>query len=119
MAAMAQLQAGAWAEITGVKSDLVGEEICFLSATGNKAFGLGCRNATVFLEALHGQPVADRGDSAVWLHGYLAGESNTNETMSAEYGAGAPELWSLYFEDRIVEARQALPSSNPEIGNQR
>ena len=51
-AALASAQAGAWSDITGMAASLVGEEICFLTAAGDKAFDLGCRNATSFFEAV-------------------------------------------------------------------
>ena len=103
MSAMAQLQSAAWADITGQTSDLVGEEICFLSAAGNKAFGAGCRNAAAFFEALNGRPVAGRLDSSAWLHDYVSDEGDGS--CRAEYGAGPAELWSLYFDDHISRDR--------------
>ena len=51
-AALASAQAGAWSDITGMAANLVGEEICFLTAAGDEAFDLGCRNATSFFEAV-------------------------------------------------------------------
>jgi hypothetical protein len=51
-AALASAQAGAWSDITGMAANLVGEEICFLTAAGDKVFDLGCRNATSFFEAV-------------------------------------------------------------------
>jgi hypothetical protein len=51
-AALASAQAGAWSDITRMAANLVGEEICFLTAAGDKAFDLGCRNATSFFEAV-------------------------------------------------------------------
>jgi hypothetical protein len=51
-AALASAQAGAWSDITGMAANLVGEEICFLTAAGDRAFDLGCRNATSFFEAV-------------------------------------------------------------------
>src|SRR5271165_5633566 len=51
-ASLAAVQAKAWTDITGADGALVGEEICFLSAGHDKAFDLGCRNATRFFEAV-------------------------------------------------------------------
>jgi hypothetical protein len=54
--ALASVQAGAWADITGSDGALVGEEICFLSVAGDQRFDLGCRNARAFFEALGACP---------------------------------------------------------------
>ena len=44
---LAAVQAGAWTDITGMPGDLVGEDICFLSASNDNRFIFGCRNAEV------------------------------------------------------------------------
>ena len=54
--AMGLVQADAWADITGARPDLIGEEICFLSAARSKDFETGCRNAARFFGALCGKP---------------------------------------------------------------
>ena len=54
--AMGLVQADAWADITGARPDLIGEEICFLSAGRSKDFETGCRNAARFFGALCGKP---------------------------------------------------------------
>src|SRR5262249_62329900 len=50
--ALAAVQAGAWADITGLDGNLIGEEICYLSAARDRTFDLGCRNAQSFFESL-------------------------------------------------------------------
>jgi hypothetical protein len=51
--ALGLVQCEAWAEITGMKSDLIGEEVLLLSAARHKNFELGCRNAIAFGDALY------------------------------------------------------------------
>jgi hypothetical protein len=50
------IQLEAFARITGVRDDRVGEQICFLSALDDEAFLAGCRNAWLFLRAYNGEP---------------------------------------------------------------
>lgn len=46
------VQQEAWADITGMRPELVGERAMNLSASGNKVFALGCQNAIAFEAAL-------------------------------------------------------------------
>jgi hypothetical protein len=88
-AALASAQAGAWSDITGMAANLVGEEICFLSAAGDKAFDLGCRNATSFFEAAG---ILDRRNE----------ESLLKERISPDACGDAEQhrsaLWARYFD---------------------
>jgi hypothetical protein len=88
-AALASAQAGAWSDITGMAANLVGEEICFLSAAGDKAFDLGCRNATSFFEAVD---ILDRRNEESLLKDRisLSGCGQVEEARSA--------LWARYFD---------------------
>jgi hypothetical protein len=70
----------AWAEITGLKAELVGEEICLLSGVQNQDFAEGCRSASAFLAAQLAQED-------------LAQEDSAEADLSA--------LWSLFFESRV------------------
>lgn len=62
------VQSDAWAELTGVPANLVGERICLLSIGQDTAFGSGCRNGLHFFDALLRSlshlPVHDRSGGA-------------------------------------------------------
>jgi hypothetical protein len=65
--ALGLLQMEAWAEITGQRAELVGQEICLLSAVQNPEFVEGCRSASAFLEARGGdEEQADADVTALW-----------------------------------------------------
>jgi hypothetical protein len=49
---LAAVQSGAWADITGMAGDVIGEEICFLGAANDVRFLSGCSNAESFFQAL-------------------------------------------------------------------
>jgi hypothetical protein len=98
-AALASAQAGAWSDITGMAANLVGEEICFLSAAGDKAFGLGCRNAASFFEAAD---ILDRRNEESLLkerHSSVAC-GHTEEDRSA--------LWARYFDAYVGNATSGV-----------
>lgn len=88
-AALASAQAGAWSDITGMAANLVGEEICFLTAAGDEAFDLGCRNATSFFEAV---ALLDRRSEESLLKGRISllGCGQVEDDRSA--------LWARYFD---------------------
>ena len=46
------VQIEAWQQITGCRSDLIGEEICLLSSGNDRMFAFGCHNAYRFMSAL-------------------------------------------------------------------
>jgi hypothetical protein len=56
---LAAVQSGSWAAITGMRSELIGDEICSLSAAHDERFELGCRNALSFFQALQSEAGAD------------------------------------------------------------
>jgi hypothetical protein len=92
---LAAVQAGAWTDITGMPGDLVGEEICFLSASNDNRFILGCRNAESFVGAL-----AATGRQGERLdEGAAASQSADLEVRSA--------LWSRYFDAQLTEPSSA------------
>lgn len=51
--ALGLVQSGAWGDITGLKSDLIGEETLHCCETGNRDFERGCRDAISLDLALH------------------------------------------------------------------
>jgi hypothetical protein len=57
---LAAVQSGSWAAITGMRADLIGDEICSLSADHDVRFELGCRNALSFFQVLQsGEAMSD------------------------------------------------------------
>ena len=56
---LADVQSKSWAAITGLNRELIGEEICSLSAAHDERFELGCRNALAFFQALQSEAGAD------------------------------------------------------------
>ncbi|HXW29902.1 MAG TPA: hypothetical protein VEK55_11120 [Xanthobacteraceae bacterium] len=88
-AALASAQAGAWSDITGMAANLVGEEICFLSAAGDKAFDLGCRNAASFFEAVD---LLDRRHEESLL------KERTSPVACGHAEEDRSALWARYFD---------------------
>lgn len=95
------VQGEAWGEITGCRADVIGEEICLLSAADNRLFQQGCLNAGRFLEALEasGDPASlDRaGDIGAPLD---------------QRDALAPVLWEQYFEAYIASPAGRAGAAN-------
>jgi hypothetical protein len=56
---LAEVQSKSWAEITGMHRELIGDEICSLSAAHDARFELGCRNALSFFQALQSEAGPD------------------------------------------------------------
>jgi hypothetical protein len=106
--AMGLVQADAWADITGSRPDLIGEEICFLSAARSKEFETGCRNAARFFGALSGEP-PDTSFSAMGDAG-LAMPEETEASDAAEPYGDPDALWSAYFDAHVERTRAHWPS---------
>ena len=98
-AALASAQAGAWSDITGMAANLVGEEICFLSAAGDKAFDLGCRNAASFFEAVD---ILDRRNE----EGLFRERSSLVVCGDADEDRSA--LWARYFDAYVGNTASAV-----------
>jgi hypothetical protein len=90
---LAAVQSGSWAAITGMRGELIGDEICSLSAAHDEHFELGCRNALSFFQALQSEAGADlypgkpddptqQARAALWARyfdTYVDGYLNANE----------------------------------------
>jgi hypothetical protein len=90
---LAAVQIGSWAAITGMRGELIGDEICSLSAAHDEHFELGCRNALSFFQALQSEAGADlypgkpddptqQARAALWARyfdTYVDGYLNANE----------------------------------------
>jgi hypothetical protein len=101
---LAAVQAGAWTDITGMPGDLVGEDICFLSASNDNRFLFGCRNAESFVRALD---AAGR-QSEQFDEGAATCLPAAREVRSA--------LWSRYFDAQLIEPSSA-EAYQPEFGS--
>jgi hypothetical protein len=105
------VQGEAWAQITGGRNDLIGEEMCLLSTARNRLFQRGCSSAELFLERLDGSGGAYVSSAAVAAHvqapqvapaftGYPGtGISNNPETAAA--------LWEQHFDAHICVSPQS------------
>ena len=91
---LAAVQAGAWTDITGMPGDLVGEEICFLSASNDNRFMFGCHNAESFVRAL----------DAVGRQSERLDEGAAASHADLEIGSA---LWSRYFDAQLIEPSNA------------
>jgi hypothetical protein len=98
-ASLASVQVKAWRDITGTDGALVGEEICFLSAGGDKAFDLGCRNANSFFQAVSEGSGHRLGDDFADTRAFPAPFIDVSE--------GGSSLWARYF-DAYAGGRDAV-----------
>jgi hypothetical protein len=98
---LALVQSEAWARMTGLSGDLLGEETCYLSAARHPEFLDGCRKALSFFQALHGDACEEF--ATEW-----ASISNTGHVASPfERATELRDLWARYFDAHI--AKHAAP----------
>lgn len=90
---LAAVQTGAWSEITEADSILLGEDLCFLSSSGEATFELGCSNALSFFEALRILDMKRR-ESVFDTMGELPAAPDVNDETGAL-------LWRRYFDDYL------------------
>jgi hypothetical protein len=109
--ALALVQCEAWAEITGMKPELIGEEVLHLSAAGNREFLQGCRDAGEITRLLEQRQRAGGND-------LLAVSSVDSALALPPIADGGPvgidqarvaisDLWEQYFETRVIACRDA------------
>lgn len=100
-------QVEAFTRITGVVDDRIGEQICFLSATGDERFLGGCRNALLFLKAYYGEHDSADADvgvvcEALTLSGLGLADTPKDETpVFGRGGLIAAALWQHYFDRHL------------------
>lgn len=100
-------QIRAFARITGVMDDSVGEQLCLLSAAGDESFLSGCRNALNFLKAYNGEHDPDDPDiEDVWeelsaAEGHTAWLGLVEPAVFGKGGLVAASLWQRYFDDHL------------------
>lgn len=89
---LASVQSRSWAAITGLRSELIGAEICSLSAAHDERFEIGCRNALAFFQALQSEVGPDlypeeaddreqQARAALWARHF---DSYVNEYLSVQ-----------------------------------
>lgn len=98
------VQADAWAELTGLPGELVGEETCLLSSIGHRDFERGCENAVTMMNAMIAHADQERGRSSPF-----AGDYSTDELTNPPPGLGDSDhdrhlqnLWRDYFESPMT-----------------
>lgn len=84
---LAAVQSKSWAEITGLNRELIGEEICSLSAAHDERFELGCRNALSFFQALQSEAGTD-------LYPDRPEDANQQARVA---------LWARYFDTYVTD----------------
>jgi hypothetical protein len=102
--ALASIQSSAWAEITGIDADIIGEEICILSTSRNRPFEQGCQNGVRFFQVLFPDQrqllmhdVDQLGDAFASVTVASAFEPAENEGLNLD----ADGLWTQYFEAHV------------------
>jgi hypothetical protein len=98
--ALGLVQCGAWGEITGMKSDLIGEETLHLCATGDRDFERGCRDAIAIDLALYRSEVARNSD--LGITGLQEGLGFGIDGESEPEIDDVVLLWQHYFETAIT-----------------
>ena len=81
------MQSQSWATITGLRGELIGDEICSLSAAHDERFELGCRNALAFFQAL-------QSDTAPDLYPGMADDPEREKKAA---------LWARHFDSYVSE----------------
>ena len=102
--ALAWIQASAWADLTGLDPEMIGEEICLLSEAGNRLFELGCQNGVRFFQSLFPEQrrlsISNSDEFFdAFIHGVVARDIETETLGQSEaHSRDIDDLWSQYFE---------------------
>jgi hypothetical protein len=105
--ALALVQADAWAELSGIKPDVLGEEVLLLSMGRDRGFESGCRNAVHFGGALYGQALraeAEEDFLAVLAADAFGPSQASDFTQLGALSEDAMQLWIEYFDGHIDPA---------------
>jgi hypothetical protein len=103
------VQSAAWAAITGMDREFLGEEVLLLSNSHHHGFELGCSNALVFGQALYGDAVADGADEwELWGRATqgapLANKRHLSATEAFDSESAIADLWAHCFDAHVIEA---------------
>lgn len=116
--ALGLVQCGAWGEITGMKSDLIGEETLHLCATGDRDFERGCRDAIAIDLAFYRSVVARNSDL-----GIVDPHDGLGFDIEAERDPDVDDimlLWEHYFETQVMThaaGQNAIPGRAADIAH--
>ncbi len=91
------VQQEAWAEITGMRPELVGERALNLSASGSRTFALGCQNAVAFDAAFSRSQ-----ESALFDDRRFAKDAGDDELSDGLDDQSVLALWADCFESHVV-----------------
>jgi len=103
---LARVQSTAWGDITGIGADIIGEEVCLLSAAQNRTFEQGCENGVRFFQALfpeQNQLSADAPDGLAdaFMNVVVAADLSDTFDQDRDRGANTGDLWDQYFETHV------------------
>lgn len=93
------VQAGAWQNITGIKSRLIGEEVLLLNAARNRDFEIGCQNAMTLGSMLLGTSILTAGRGADWQKQHLDLRDTDTAVWSDRDDVSA--LWEKFFDAHV------------------
>lgn len=101
---LAMIQCEAWAEITGMTPEPIGERVLYLCATEHKEFELGCRNAHAFSQALTRSTINGPDDhlDSSGLAQRQAWDPNDDNLLTPFDNAALSALWLQYFDTRVI-----------------
>lgn len=103
--ALCLVQAKAWEDITGLRSDVIGEEILLLSEAGNRDFEAGCRNAMTLGSMLVGHSVLYANRGSDWLNRHLDLRDTDTVGIPGERD-DVSAVWERFFDAHVyVQAR--------------
>lgn len=91
--ALCHVQIGAWQQITGHRSDLIGEEVMLLSASRNQEFETGCHDALALASLLISSSVL--GDRPI------EPDLDINAVLPWPERDDLSSLWERFFEAHI------------------
>jgi hypothetical protein len=89
------VQQEAWADITGMRPEVLGEHALNLSVSGNDTFALGCHNAIAFNAALRQAGAAGFDSREVATSSLDAKDGEILQDLKID------ALWAEYFEDHV------------------
>lgn len=94
------VQAGAWQDITGTRSSLIGEEVFLLNAARNRDFEIGCQNAMTPGPMLMGSSIPASGRSTEWQERNLDVRDNDATVIWSDRG-DVSALWERFFDVHV------------------
>lgn len=100
--ALCLVQAKAWEDITGMRSDLIGEEVLLLNAARNRDFEIGCQNAMTLGSMLIGNSIMNAGPGTEW-HDRHPDLHDTDADVIWSERDDVSALWERFFDAHVSE----------------